>query len=72
MNSEATATTDPEKEEGYVEQQFDFQPIDHHEWRQEGNMIRCTSCLHPHGSAVEQGLVLSKTPEGKFTLTREY
>lgn len=67
-----TNATDPEIVEGQVEHSFDFKPIEYHEWRQEGNMLKCISCPHPHGASINQGLVLSKDAEGKFVLTKEY
>lgn len=68
MDDKKPNADDSPKADGQVEQSFEFKPIEYHEWRQEGNMLHCTSCRHPHGTPIKQGLILGKDSSGNFTL----
>lgn len=55
-------------EETQVVQEFAPEKIKHHEYRQYGDYIVCTSCIHRHAEQVKPGYVLSKDEEGAFVL----
>jgi hypothetical protein len=51
-----------------TEHTFDFKPIAYHEWRQEGDHLICSSCVHPHSAHIGPGKILGKDDDGNFTL----
>ncbi len=42
----------------------------HHNWKQRGNEVYCTSCQYPHGFFVEPGVVLVDVKDGEPVFKR--